>query len=183
MEPVWINKIDVARRQIVEAVTLFFEERDPVVIHTIVCSAHQILVDVGKGKGICGALKNPERLSREEFKSYLRTVNAPYNFFKHADNDPEGRLNIAPIKEFTSDFILDAIVILQLLSNDLPLEGKVFWAWFVGSKPGEFEDCPEGGGDQEHDQSGALRLGLPDNTAVSNFTFRHLWSAMGQPLH
>jgi hypothetical protein len=145
MEPVWINKIEVAKPQISEAVTLFFESRDIVVIHTIIASAHQVLLDVGKELGVVSVIKNPTGMTREEFRMHVKTINEPYNFFKHADNDPKGKINIAPIDRFTSDFILDAILMLQNISGDLPLEAKAFWGWFVSTYPDEFDDCPEDG--------------------------------------
>ena len=48
MDEILNDKLDVIRRQIKEAVRLFFEERDRVVIHTIIASAHQILFVIGK---------------------------------------------------------------------------------------------------------------------------------------
>jgi len=145
MEQHWINKNDVAKRQIIEAVTLFFESRDFVVIHTIIASAHQILLDVGKEQGIVSAIKNPEGFTREEFRKHIKTINEPYNFFKHADKDPKGKINIASIERFTSDFILDAIIMLQNIDENLPIEAKVFWGWFVSTYREEFEDCPKDG--------------------------------------
>jgi hypothetical protein len=145
MQPIWIDKIEVARRQITEAVTLFFELRDFVVIHTVIASAHQVLIDVGKEQGIVSVVKNPKGMTREEFRKHVRTVNEPYNFFKHADKDPEGKINIALIERFTSDFMLDAILMLQNISGEIPLEAKVFWSWFVSTYPDEFSDCPEDG--------------------------------------
>jgi len=40
MDVHWVDKVEVARRQIREAVRLFFEARDLVVIHTVIASAH-----------------------------------------------------------------------------------------------------------------------------------------------
>jgi hypothetical protein len=145
MEPIWIDKIEVTKRQISEAVTLFFESRDLVVIHTIIASAHHILIDVGKESGTVSVIKNPEGMTREEFRKHVGTINEPYNFFKHADKDPKGKINIAPIDRFTSDFILDAIIMLQRISGNIPLEAKVFWSWFVSTYPDEFNDCPDDG--------------------------------------
>lgn len=145
MEQHWINKTDVAQRQIIETVRLFFESRDFVVIHTIIASAHQVLLDVGKELDIVSVIKNPEGLTREEFRNHIKIINEPYNFFKHADKDPYGKINIAPIERFTSDFILDAIIMLQNIDGNLPIEAKVFWGWFVSTYPEEFENCPNDG--------------------------------------
>lgn len=143
MEQHWVDKIEVAKRQIVEAVTLFFESRDIVVIHTVIASTHQVLLDVGKDSSVISVIKNPEGFTREEFRRHVKTVNEPYNFFKHADKDPKGKINIAPLERFTSDFILDAILMFQNINGNLPMEAKVFWAWFVSTYPEEFSNCPK----------------------------------------
>jgi hypothetical protein len=145
MEVQWIDKAEVARRQLSELVRLFFEERDFVVIHTVIASAHQILFDIGKNKGVKSMLKNTEALRGRDLQDYVKTINYPYNFFKHADHDPDRKINIAPLERFTSDFIMDAIMMLHQITGDIPLQAKVFWFWFVSKYPQEFEDCPEGG--------------------------------------
>ena len=76
MEVHWIDKLDVVRLQITEAVRLFFEQRDAVVIHMIVASTHQILFDLGKSKGIASAVKNTAALKGEEIQNFLRSINS-----------------------------------------------------------------------------------------------------------
>lgn len=110
-------------RQIREAVRLYFEQRDSVVLHTIIASAHQILIDLGKSKEIKSMLKNPT--------ASKGTLNYPYNFFKHADKDPEAKINIGPLEEFAQGYIMDAIVMLQQLTGSIPIQAKVYWVWFV----------------------------------------------------
>lgn len=143
MEASWIDKIEVARRQISEAVRLYFGERDCVAIHTIIASAHQVLFDIGSKRGTVSALKNPATVHDLPFKGYVRNINYPYNFFKHADHDSDGRINVAPLLEFTSDFLMDAIWMLQQIAGELPIEAKVFWAWFVSKHPEGFDNLPE----------------------------------------
>lgn len=143
MEEIIIDKLEVVRRQIKEAVRLFFEERDRIVIHTIIASAHQILFDLGKQSHGKSAIKNTEELRNPEIQKYLRTINYPYNFLKHADRDPGGRINIGPLDRLTSDFIMDAIVMLQQIAGDIPTEAKVYWFWFVSKYPQEFDNLPK----------------------------------------
>ena len=131
MEAHWIDKQEVVRRQVREAVRLFFEERDPIVIHTLVASAHQILFDLGAPKDIASVVKNTEALRGAELQSFLRPINYPYNFFKHADKDADAKINVGPLERFTQDFIMDAVVMLQRLCGVIPLEAKVYWTWFV----------------------------------------------------
>ena len=114
-------------------------------IHTVVASAHQILFDLAESKDIKSVVKNTAALRGEELQEYLRSINYPYNFFKHADRDPEGKINIDPLERFTQDFIMDAIVMLQGLCGDIPTEAKVYWYWFVSRYPEEFDNCPDGG--------------------------------------
>jgi hypothetical protein len=133
-EAVWVDKVEVAQRQIKETVRMFFGERDPVAIHTLIASAHQILTDIGEKRGAKGAfaLKSVQRL------------NYPSNFLKHADRDPDAKINIGPMLRFSGDFIMDAILLLQQIASDTPMEAKVFWTWFVSKYPQEFADLPEG---------------------------------------
>lgn len=140
-----INKIDVATRQLREAIHLFFEQRDVIVIHTIVASAHQILVDLAVRAGASSVVKNTSALKEKEVQKFLETVNYPYNFFKHADHDPDKSINIEPLDRLTADFILDAIIMLQQLVDDIPIEAKIYWAWFVSYYHREFDNLPEDG--------------------------------------
>lgn len=145
MGVVWVDKAGVARRQVITAVRLFFEEADPVAIHTLVASAHQVLVDIGEQKGIHGALKSARMLQGPEAKEYLESVNFAFNFMKHADRDGNAKINVSPLLRLTSDFLMDAILLLQSISGDIPIEAKVFWIWFVSTYPEEFEDSlPDG---------------------------------------
>jgi hypothetical protein len=142
IETHWIDKVEVARRQIIEAVLLFFERRDAVVIHTIIASAHQVLFDIGRKRDVRSVLKS--RAPKDtELQRYLKSINYPYNFFKHADRDLNGKINIGPLERFTGDFIMDAIMMLQQLVGDIPTEAKVFWFWFVSKNPEGFENLPE----------------------------------------
>ncbi|MBK9303844.1 MAG: hypothetical protein IPM94_08145 [bacterium] len=130
-----LTKLDIATKLLVEAVRLFFDRRDIVAVHTLVASAHQVLFDLGKGSGISSVLKNTSGMRCKEVQEYLRIVNYPFNFFKHADRDPDSIIHIGPLERYSQDFIMDAVLMLQSIGGDLPLEAKVFWAWFVGNYP------------------------------------------------
>src|SRR5215469_14605803 len=121
MKTEWVDKTDVARRQISAAVRLFFKQYDAIVIHTVIAAAHQVLVDVGMQKGIEGALKSTKRMEDAEMKDFLRGVNYPFNFFKHADRDHAAKINIGPLLEFTQDFIMDAVLMLQMITGSISI--------------------------------------------------------------
>jgi len=87
-QPEWVTKVDVARRQIVAAIRMFYERTDPIVAHSVISAGHQILTDVGAKSRIDGLLRGGKQ-SREGRAKW----NIAANFFKHADNDAHGRLN------------------------------------------------------------------------------------------
>ena len=75
-----IDKLEVARRQIVESIRLFFDEKDWVAIHTLIASAHQILFDVGKIKNVPSVVKNTNGLRKPEIQQLLKTINYHITF-------------------------------------------------------------------------------------------------------
>jgi len=53
---IMISKLDAARRQLATAITLWFEDRDPVSIHTLVFAAYEIIHAVSKQRNPAGAV-------------------------------------------------------------------------------------------------------------------------------
>jgi hypothetical protein len=154
--PIWIDKREVAARQIAAAILMFFEDQDSVATHSVVAAAHQILIDLGAREDIHSIVKGPkaqrDRHARLSFAA---------NFFKHADRDADGNINVAPLKELTAEFLMDSVYLLQRISKQLPLEGKIYWHWFVKTRPELFE-----GSGQELDQMIAAEFSTkPDDLA------------------
>ena len=169
MESVRIAKPDVVARQLATAVTFFFQKGDPVVIHTLIAAAHQILVDLGKTHGIGSTVKNTTGLSQSEVQEFLKTINYPFNFFKHADRDSDGQINIGPLLLLTQDFIMDAVIMLQRLTGDIPLEAKIFWHWFVSKYPQEFDNLPEDGAIAKMQQLRMADMSFDEISALIKF--------------
>lgn len=138
-EPLWIGKIDVARRQLCEAIRLLFSERDPVAIHTLVAAAHQVLFDIGKCQDVASIVKPIGKSSPSEEADHNKLINSAINFMKHADKDPNARINISPLSILAQDLLMDAVRMLQCIDGDLPIEAKTFWTWFVSYRRDEFE--------------------------------------------
>lgn len=92
--------------------------------------------------GIESSIKNTATLRQNETQEFLKSINYPYNFFKHADRDSDSQINVAPLERLTADFIMDAIVMLQRLIGVIPIEGKIFWHWFVSKFKEEFDNLP-----------------------------------------
>lgn len=138
-EPLWVGKIEVAKRQLCEAIRLLFGERDPVVIHTLVAAAHQILFDIAKRQNVTSFVKPVGKSSFADETAHNNQINFAINFMKHADKDPISKINISPLPFLTQGLLMDAIRMLQCVDGNLPVEAKTFWAWFVSSRREEFE--------------------------------------------
>jgi len=143
-----IGKTQAALQQIVEAARLFFEERDPVSIHTLVAASHGILRDLLLKKGDGSFLKDSPYVRAEKRTEFHRIINKAQNFFKHANRDPDESLQFDPAS--TKFLLLDAIEMLHRLSEVRPPELEIFRAWFVAAHPHFLFDGPF------KDQVGAL---------------------------
>jgi hypothetical protein len=102
----WIDKMDAARRQLEAAVDLILDGVDPVPIHTVVSAADQIVSDVAAKRGI-------KLFVEEAFKAYFkpehhdqarRHLRRFANFFKHADKDHDGKIEL--LKDVANDLKL-----------------------------------------------------------------------------
>jgi len=95
-ESIKITKLDAAERQLLEAIRLFFEERDPVCVHTLAAAAVGVLDDLARSKGMSRPLRDSARIAPEHRNDWIAAINAAQNFFKHADRDPDASLEFRP---------------------------------------------------------------------------------------
>jgi len=140
-EPIWIGKIDEAKRQLCEAIRMFFGERDPVAIHTLVAAAHQVFFDIARRQDVVSIVKPVDKSSPSGEAAHNKRINFAINFMKHADKDPDTKINVSPLSLLTQDLLMDAVRMLQCIDGNLPIEAKTFWTWFVSHRRDEFEGC------------------------------------------
>ncbi|GAB2529252.1 hypothetical protein [Microbulbifer agarilyticus] len=126
-----ITKIEVAQRQLITAIELFFRNADPVSVFSLATNSWEIIDALCSLKGI-DSISNETRghiTSGSDLKRDL--INSPYrNFFKHADRDPDAVL------EGFNDFKNDHIVFLAVedyirLEKKSPIEFQVYQLWYV----------------------------------------------------
>jgi hypothetical protein len=137
-----ISKIEVACRHLDTAITLWFQESDPISIHLLACASHQIISDIIHHRGGRDFLfDNPyikpgfEAIAKKHFHQH-------YNFFKHADRDPEASIDFdgsAP-----EHFITYSILGLeQLAIKHTPIR-SAFMFFFILKNPTLFtEEAPQ----------------------------------------
>ncbi len=130
-----ISKIDAARRQLDVALSLFFNDADPISIHTLTAAAHQILMDISGSKGVKSLVKGLalDIIRQDKASLYLSAVNEAENFFKHADRDQSALLEFNPAQ--TEYLLLDAVEMYIMLTNDIPEDMSIYQAWFRIKNP------------------------------------------------
>lgn len=139
-----VSKMDAARSQLLEAINLLFEERDPVSIHTLACAALQILHDHFDDPGKVWDHNlifhyNTIYIKDEYRKEYAKKVREEMNFFKHADRDlKSGKTSLEFDTELTPFYIFEAIRCLRILEGEAYVfhpEFKVFTGWYFAKYP------------------------------------------------
>jgi hypothetical protein len=164
-----ITKLECARRNLRAAIHMFFERGDPIAIHTLAAAAQGVIRDVARARGLdrTSILHDHPNVPGDRRKEWIKQLNAPRNFFKHADSDPEGTLEFDP--EANETLILDAVLILGEVDAEHLSEANVFIGWVTTANP-------ELRGAISNDQIG--EYAVRNNIAPSDFKqFRELCGA------
>ena len=128
-----ITKIDAARRQLKTAIRLFFQGGDAVSTHTLAHAIQELLRGLLKTKGGGSFIKDSDWIKPEYYKEYLEILNAPGNFFKHADLDPDEVLEFN--SENTTFVLLDCAKMYYEFTGRALRECRVFGIWYALEYP------------------------------------------------
>lgn len=143
MSQLQLDKLTVATMQLNTSIRLFFEDRDPVSTHTLVCASLEIFQNFIKSKleVIDNALVlHPDAVFiKDDYKQlYRKAISKNKNFFKHANRDRDD------ITKFNSKinelYLFEAIRTFKIVKKadmNLSVEMKTFEMWFVINN----EDC------------------------------------------
>lgn len=130
-----ISKVDAAKRNLASAIRLFFDRGDPIAIHTLTAAAQGVIRDIAKSRGLehTSILHDHPHIPAEARKEWIKILNAPRNFFKHADADPNGTLEFDESANET--LLLDAVLVLGELDGEALSEANVFVGWYTTVNP------------------------------------------------
>jgi hypothetical protein len=127
-----ISKLEAAQLQLETAVRLYFQDGDPVSIHTLTCAAYNVIRDVNTKR------RGPRMFARDMFIESVKPryqtkvrkqISAAENFFKHGQL---GRETIDFNPEQSDWLIFEAAsYYFKLTGQDRPLF-KLFRGWYVG---------------------------------------------------
>jgi hypothetical protein len=91
-----ITKIDAAHRQLETATLLWFQEGDPVSIHTLVSAAMGILVPLAEKNGTWKGTHDTSFVRPDKKDEYLAWMKVHQNFFKHGSKDLQDSIKFNP---------------------------------------------------------------------------------------
>jgi len=129
-----ISKLDSATRQLHLGIRLYFEDADPIGVHTLAGASHGLLRDltrhVATGQGNSARHVNIESSQRSFVTSM---VNQAKNFFKHADRDPNSVLQFNA--NWTDFLVFEAIQMHIELTRRVDRENQFFLIWLSAKYP------------------------------------------------
>ena len=133
MTKLHVSKFDVAERQLLLAIRLFFKEEDPVSIHTLSEASSQILYDLRDTYGGNSMFKNSAFIKEEHKKEWYKKIAKSKNFFKHAEKDPNSthEFNVT-INHFS---LIDAVNMYETIKKKWVPETLIYTCWFVSKYP------------------------------------------------
>ncbi|MEW6414567.1 MAG: hypothetical protein AB1482_04860 [Pseudomonadota bacterium] len=128
-----VTKLDAAKRQLDAAIQLFFSDADPVVIHSLATSAANVLFDVAEngsnGTSWRTRMRDDNGLSTKDVKYILHKA---WNFFKHAEHDPNGVLQFDPID---SEHMMFAAILECGDQDQTSCYMQAFQLWYIAAHP------------------------------------------------
>jgi hypothetical protein len=139
-----ISKLEAARRQLDSAIFLYFEENDPVSIHTLTAAAYNILRDISAKRDLSPMMVKGFFLQciKPEYKIEMSVeINDAENFFKHANRDPERIMKFNPAK--TDILIMDACLRYHEITSERHPRFFLFHIWYMLNFPHHFILTPE----------------------------------------
>jgi len=130
-----VGKLEAAHRQLRTAISLWFNDGDPVSIHTLAFAAHEIFDAVSKKRDPYrrDMLFDSALIKDEYRREFVSGLKKHANFFKHADHDSDAEIEFNPL--LTEGFILFAILGRSLCGSPRSDEESTFSWWLQIHKP------------------------------------------------
>jgi hypothetical protein len=126
-----LTKIEVAQRQLMTALRLFFADEDQVSIYTLASNAWEIIDALCNRRGTLSISNQSREHIAPEMDLLRDYINSPYrNYFKHADRDAENEL--PGLDDQRNDHLLFLAVEDYIRFNQRsPIEFQVYQLWYL----------------------------------------------------
>jgi hypothetical protein len=126
-----VSKLDAATRQLNVAIVLYFQDADPLGVHTVAGAAHGLLEDLIARRGGESSVRARDQSETLAFLSGM--IIKAKNFLKHADRDPDHVLTFDP--GWTDFLMFDAIRMHIELARRLSRQDVIFLLWLSAKYP------------------------------------------------
>ena len=128
------SKLDAATRQLHMAIRLYFQDADPLAIHTLAGAAHGILADLARHRGHeSGFQSTGAGVQTGQHAFVVRMIKEARVFLKHADRDPEAVLTFNT--DWTDFLLFDAIRMHLSVADEIDLINAIFIIWLSTKYP------------------------------------------------
>lgn len=126
-----ITKIDAVLSQLETAITIWFNEGDPLSIHTLASAAYQILYDLNKYQKGPAMMPDSDLINPQMRDKWRRALKAWPNFLKHADKDPNKTIQFNP--DINLFILFDAVMSYNAITKKIlpPILHSLFIWVFV----------------------------------------------------
>lgn len=122
-----ITKLDAARRQLRTAIELWFADGDPVSIHVLAFSAHEIIHRLYKLRGLKDLMFDSILIKDEYRNEFAKMIKEDVRFFKHADTDPNATRDFNPLTNLL--FLLMSVIGIERMGEKLGDVETAFNFW------------------------------------------------------
>lgn len=130
-----VTKIDAARRQLITAIRLFFDDGDPVSVYSLASNAWEVIDVLCASAGV-DSFSRQARANLPAGHTLKYYVNEPCrNFFKHAEQDPNPESSVELGGSYVAAILFLAVEDYLRLRQGGPVEAQVFQAWFIAVFP------------------------------------------------
>lgn len=128
-----VTKLDAAIRQLRTAIRIWFQDGDPVSIHTLFAASHEIIHTLFRRQGFSDLIFDSTRIKDELRGEWARRLKEAPNFFKHARDDVEGEIEFSP--SINSVLMLTLAGALQRMGVPEGAEEAALSRWLLVHEP------------------------------------------------
>ncbi len=109
------------------AIRLWFDDGDPVAVHTLAYASHEIIHRMFRQAGHRGLLFDSDKIRKEDRQKWAQAVKRHANFFKHAEHDLDEEIDFEPR---TNLLLLSlSIEALRKIGEEPGMEESIFNLW------------------------------------------------------
>jgi len=128
-----ITKMDAMRRQVLTAVKLWFDDGDPVAIHTLLFASHEILHTLFRQRGHEHLMFDSPAVRPQYRKEWATALREAGTFFKRARADPTSTLEFN--RNLNEMYLLFSIYGLNQMGEVIAQEEQAFMHWMFVNRP------------------------------------------------